>query len=210
MTATPKKDSSKSLNDLLGAKKDDNLDDSSSTSSTVADHEHDYVAPGSDSGKANDDKPYYSDNVTAYRADKTPAELASETPDETAKRYGIKNTVTQEELDNPRVQVYEDTKLTQIPSSTHLHPDVAKDLQNRGISLQGTDNAQVSRNYNSGYDFAPDAEYQDKGTVPVDGDKFDRDEDYDGNEDDDPFMTPNDDKSKNDKNDKNDKKDSKL
>lgn len=93
---------------------------------------------------------------------KTPAELAAETPAETADRYNIDTSITDEDADNPRVQVYKDTIVKQVPSGTHLHPDIAKDLHNRGISEQHTDNAMVKREIATGYDFAPDAEHNDK------------------------------------------------
>lgn len=99
---------------------------------------------------------------------KTPAELAAETPDETAERYGIDTKITKEDAENPRVQVYEDTVVKQVPSGTHLHPDIAKDLLNRGISANTTDSAQVKRTIIETYDFAGDAETNDKFQKPVD------------------------------------------
>jgi len=106
--------------------------------------------------------PFYSPEVVALKSDKTPAELAAETPDETAARYGISTEMSEEDLDNPRVQVYRDTLVNQVPSGTHLHPDIAKDLKNRGIAEQHTDNAQVKRTIVDAYDFAPDADHNDK------------------------------------------------
>jgi hypothetical protein len=93
---------------------------------------------------------------------KTPAELAAETPDETAARYNIDTSISDDDAKNPRVQVYKDTVIRQVPSGTHLHPDIAKDQANRGISENGTDNAQVKRQVTETYDFAPDAETNDK------------------------------------------------
>lgn len=112
-------------------------------------------APQSDSSEL-------SNQVVATVPNKTPAELAAETPRETENRYGVAQKVSDEDLDNPRVQVYRDTLVNQVPSGTHLHPDVAKDLLNRGISEQHTDNAQVKRMVTDSYDFAPDAEHNDK------------------------------------------------
>lgn len=108
------------------------------------------------------DEPFLSDQVVATVPNKTPAELAAETPDETAARYGIDQTITKEDAENPRVQVYEDTQVKQVPSGTHLHPDIAKDLMNRGISELGTDNAQVRRMVTDTHDFAPNADHNDK------------------------------------------------
>jgi hypothetical protein len=159
-------------------------------SSTIHDHSDDRDLPiGPDSNKDNvivkvddstlslNDSPSYKDynndedkadtwntspSVTALRTDKTPAELSSETPDETAARYGVDTTITDEMADNPNIQLYRDTHVNQVPSGTHLHPDIAKDLLNRGISEQHTDNAQVKRTITEAYAFAPDAEQNDK------------------------------------------------
>lgn len=108
------------------------------------------------------DKPVISNQVVGTVPNKTPAELAAETPKQTASRYGIDQSVTDEDADNPRVQAYRDTHVNQVPSGTHLHPDIAKDMLNRGISEQHTDNAQVKRTVTEYYDFAPDAEHNDK------------------------------------------------
>lgn len=89
---------------------------------------------------------------------KTPAELAAETPDETAARYKIDQSVTETDEKNPRVEHTEAQFLAQVPSGTHLHPDIAKDLQNRGISAPTTDNAQIRKgDVFVGYDFADEA-----------------------------------------------------
>lgn len=112
--------------------------------------------------------PFLSDQVVGTVPNKTPAELSAETPDETASRYGIDQSITKEDADNPRVQAYRDTHVNQVPSGTHLHPDIAKDLLNRGISEQHTDNAQVKRTVTEYYDFAPDAEHNDKFEKTVD------------------------------------------
>lgn len=113
-----------------------------------------------DSDKA--DKPVISNQVVGTVPNKTPAELAAETPAQTASRYGIDQSVTDEDANNPRVQAYRDTHVNQVPAGTHLHPDIAKDMLNRGISEMHTDNAQVKRTVTEYYDFAPDAEHNDK------------------------------------------------
>lgn len=88
---------------------------------------------------------------------KTPAELAVETPAETAERYSIDTTVVETDEKNPRVEYTETDYMTQVPSGTHLHPDIAKDLANRGISAPTTDNAQIRKGDTFiGYDFADD------------------------------------------------------
>lgn len=115
-----------------------------------------------DSDPDKDEVTGLSKSVVATVPNKTPSELAAESADEAAARYGVDTSITKEDADNPRVQVYEDTRVYQVPSGTHLHPDVAKDLQNRGISSHTTDSAQVSRTISHEYDFAPDAENNDK------------------------------------------------
>lgn len=88
---------------------------------------------------------------------KTPNELAAETPAETAERYGIDQTVTTTDAENPRVEWSEDDFMSQVPSGTHLHPDIAKDLQNRGISAPTADVGQIRKgDVFVGYDFAVD------------------------------------------------------
>lgn len=76
---------------------------------------------------------------------KTPNQLAAETPEETAERYGIDPEVPEENLDNPNIQVHREDYYKQVPSSTHLHPDIAADPQNRGITEPSTDVAQLKR-----------------------------------------------------------------
>lgn len=86
---------------------------------------------------------------------KTPSELAAETPAETAERYGIDTSVTKTDHENPRVEYSEDDFVSQVPSGTHLHPDIAKDLANRGISAPSTDVGQIRKgDVFVGYDFA--------------------------------------------------------
>lgn len=117
------------------------------------------------------DKSALSKNVVSTVPNKTPSELAAETPAQTASRYGVDQTVTDEDADNPRVDVYRDTHVNQVPSGTHLHPDIAKDLLNRGISEQHTDNAQVKRTTTEYYSFAGDAEHNDKFVKPAEDKK---------------------------------------
>ena len=98
--------------------------------------------------------------------DKTPAELSQETPDETASRYNIKETAHDDVVENPRVEVSYDDYVKQVPSSTHLHPDIAKDPHNRGISAPTTDIGQVVRGGVVEFDHAPDVNSsEDKNTI---------------------------------------------
>jgi hypothetical protein len=88
--------------------------------------------------------PFLSPAVVATVPNKTPAALAAETPEETSARYGV-------------------TAEGQVPSGTHLHPDVAEDYAKRGVNVRTTDSAQVTRQGAVDiYDFAPDAEHNDK------------------------------------------------
>lgn len=162
----PAKRATPSLKDLL------NKDEKSTPEETVTSPEEipSEEAPPEEHPLDNDDDydekenevPFVSPEVVALKTNKTPAELAAESPAETAERYNINTEISDEDADNPRVQVYRDTLVNQVPSGTHLHPDIAKDLQNRGIAEQHTDNAQVKRQIVDTYDFAPDAEYNDK------------------------------------------------
>jgi hypothetical protein len=165
MSGTPAKKAAPSLKEMLNKPKDE---DSSEVTAPeeITSEENKETYPNEDylhmdeGDKA--DKPALSRQVVSTVPDKTPAELSSETQEETARRYGVDQTITDEDADNPRVQVYRDTKVNQVPSGTHLHPDIAKDLLNRGISEQHTDNAQVKRTIVETYDFAPDAPNNDK------------------------------------------------
>lgn len=105
---------------------------------------------------------FLSPSVVSTVPNRTPAEIAAETPAETADRYSLDTSITKDDAKNPRVQVYEDTPVNQVPSGTHLHPDIAKDLLNRGISQHTTDIGQVKRTIVDAFDFAPDAEHNDK------------------------------------------------
>lgn len=104
---------------------------------------------------------FLSDAVTHTKFDKTPNEMAHETPDESKRRHNIDTTINEEDLDNPNVQVYRDKNYEQIPSGTHLHPDIVKDLENRGITQHTTDAAVVRRTIEEQV-FAGDAEQNDK------------------------------------------------
>jgi hypothetical protein len=141
MSPTPAKKAT-SLSDLVGKNKEEK--------DVKGDKEAHFLSPA----------------VVSTVPNRTPAQISVETADETAARYGIDDKVSEEDLANPRVQVYEDTVVKQIPGGTHLHPDVALDYQNRGIAASGTDNAQVRRMITDTYDFAPDAEGQDKFVKP--------------------------------------------
>lgn len=98
-------------------------------------------------------------HATSY---KTPDEMSTEPPRETAERYNITNEVSEADVKNPRVQIYSDTVIKQVPSGTHLHPDVAKSLHNYGIADRTTDSAQVKRTITETHDFADAAEHNDK------------------------------------------------
>jgi hypothetical protein len=174
---TTAKKPTQSLSDLLNKDKDNDstVEENKETaaSSTTEKNDNKNVDADKNDSNVNDlhseeDKdeskndPFLSPAVTATVPNKTPAELSNETADETAARYNIDNKVLDSDAKNPRVQAYKDTVVVQIPSGTHLHPDIAKDLQNYGISERSTDAAQVKRTVTETQDFAPDAEYNDK------------------------------------------------
>lgn len=191
MAGPAKKAASPSLSSFIGDKKEDKTVDTADTTdvdkqpalednSDLENSDPENYLENTETDETKKDyTPPLSDQVVATVPNKTPAELAAETPDQTAARYGIDPTITDEDAENPRVQVYRDTKVNQVPSGTHLHPDIAKDLLNRGISEQHTDNAQVRRVTTEGYDFAPDAEYNDKFQKPVEENDLDRSDKYD-------------------------------
>lgn len=109
------------------------------------------------------DEPKLSEHVVATVPNKTPDELSAESADETADRYNINSEISKTDAENPRVQAYNETRTYQVPSGTHLHPDIAKSQQNRGIAETHTDNAMVKHQDTAPtYDFAPDAEVNDK------------------------------------------------
>jgi hypothetical protein len=180
MSGTPAKKAAsarpQTLRDVLG-----NSEEPVATEDPVADMDNheDTDLDGDDNPAYVEDAkndPFMSPEVVHLDSNKTPAEMAMETPAETAKRYNIDNEISEADAKNPRVQVYRDTLVNQVPSSTHVHPDVAKDLMNRGIAETHTDNAQVKRFITDTYDFAPDAETQDKYVKPV----VEEDDDEDG------------------------------
>lgn len=93
--------------------------------------------------------------------DKTPADLAAESPAASQRRYGINDEVSDDVHNNPNIQVRKDEGVQQIPSGTHLHPDVARDNYNRSIGLQ-PENGAVTRNVTE-FAYAEEAEHDDKG-----------------------------------------------
>ena len=148
----------------------DLLDDNKNNEDTI-DAEHDVDDDNLPEYDDRKNDPFLSENVVSTVPNKTPAELSGETPEETAARYNITTEITDEDADNPRVQVYDDTRVNQVPSGTHLHPDIAKSAQNRGIAEMHTDNALVRHPDTAPtYDFAPDAETNDKWVKPVEDD----------------------------------------
>lgn len=92
---------------------------------------------------------------------KTPAGLAAETPEETARRYGITDEVPEDVHNNPNVVATNDNRNFQIPSGTHVHPDVAKDNYNRIVGGR-TENGEVTVNHIQ-HVYATEAPVDDKG-----------------------------------------------
>jgi hypothetical protein len=130
-----------------------------------------------------DKDPMLSEAVVSTVPNRTPAQLAAETPEETAARYGPSASVTKEDIANPKIQVYSDSIVKQVPSGTHLHPDIALDLQNRGIAQATTESARVTHVVTHEYDFAGDDPNNDKFVKPVEDDDDSGIEDSDVDDD---------------------------
>lgn len=64
---------------------------------------------------------------------KTPADLAAETPQESANRYGISSDIPDDVHNNPNSTITRDNTNYQIPGGTHLHPDIARTTYNRSV-----------------------------------------------------------------------------
>lgn len=154
--SSKKKDDEEVTQEIPDINEDSNTDKATDSSEDVSEDIQD------ETSKNDKDENFLSPHVVATVPNKTPAELAAESPDETATRYNINTDISKEDARNPRVQAYDSDVVRQVPSGTHLHPDVAKDMRNRGISDNTTDSAQVKRTVTETYDFAPDAEYNDK------------------------------------------------
>lgn len=94
---------------------------------------------------------------------RTPAELAGETPAETQRRYGINDHVPDDVHNNPNVTIDRDNRVEQIASGTHLHPDVAKTTYNSSLyrpSEGGTVTKTVTQQV-----YAEEAPVDDKGRL---------------------------------------------
>lgn len=96
---------------------------------------------------------------------RTPAQLAHETPAETAKRYGISSDIPEDVHNDPNVLTTRDNTDFQIPGGTHLHPDIAADNYNRNVGTF-TERAQVSTSSNKRV-YAAEAAFDDKGRKDV-------------------------------------------
>lgn len=114
--------------------------------------------------------------------DKTPAEMAAETSDEVAARFGISSEAPDDVLDDPNVQVYREDKNFQVQGGTHVHPDIAKDNYNRAVGSP-SGGVRTTRTIEEDV-WAGEAENDDKGLVGTSAreegsnEEFDRDEDY--------------------------------
>lgn len=94
--------------------------------------------------------------------DKTPADISSETPAETQKRYGISDEVPDDVHNNPNVTATRDNRDFQIPGGTHVHPDVARDNYNRMVGGRPSESGQVTMS-STQMVFAQEAPFDDKG-----------------------------------------------
>lgn len=92
---------------------------------------------------------------------KTPADLAAETPQQTAKRFGISDEVPDDVHNNPNVEISRDNRIQQVASGTHLHPDVARDTYNSSLSRPSEAGHVTMTRTQSVY--AQEAEIDDKG-----------------------------------------------
>jgi hypothetical protein len=120
VTTAPKK-SSPSLKDLLDKKEDTFVNEQGQDETVVK-------------------------SVGTKPIDKTPAQLSQETPEETAERYGLDNTITDEDDKNPRVPLNKDQVFPQVASGTHLHPDIATDtVRNQNLTIPDASRGAVSR-----------------------------------------------------------------
>lgn len=164
--------SSRSLDDLLNGEKENQPDTTAEETLTgedaatvVVENPAPPVDNQVDQPHVNDDDEFGNvDGVTNSGNEnvinKTPADLAAETPEQSARRYGIGSEVPEDVIKNPNVQQFGDANF-QIPSGTHLHPDVARDNYNR--SLQGgTESGATTRVITSNV-YAAEAEVDDKG-----------------------------------------------
>lgn len=92
---------------------------------------------------------------------KTPADLAAETPQQTAKRFGISEDVPDDVHNNPNVEISRDNRIQQVASGTHLHPDVARDTYNSSLS-RPSEAGHVTMSRTQAV-YAQEAEIDDKG-----------------------------------------------
>lgn len=144
-----KKAAPKSLADLLDSKKEDtpegppvDQENISPEVETPASEVVDSEEPVDEQAAANPDGVSFSGNQNVIN--KTPADLSSETPEESRLRFGIPNEVPDDVHNDPNVTANRDMGFVQIPSGTHLHPDIARDNYNRGVGGQA-ENSQVTR-----------------------------------------------------------------
>lgn len=97
--------------------------------------------------------------VSGMAIDKTPADLAAETNQEQAERYGIDGEISDQDNDNPAVDRNRDNVQPEIISGTHLHPDLARDYKYQDV---GTENGTYTRQVVETA-YAEPAEIDDKG-----------------------------------------------
>jgi hypothetical protein len=155
--ATPAKKASPSLKDIL--EKKDTAPVADKKDETPKDENGDNKTYITDDGKEAD----VVKSVGTKPIDKTPTQLSQETPKETAERYDLDNTITDETNADPSIPVYKDQQFDQIESGTHLHPDIAIDeVRNQNLTIPGTDRGSVSRVVTE-FAFAGESPNDDKG-----------------------------------------------
>ncbi len=146
------------LSDLLKNKNSevDTPDDDGSLEDAAAQDE----APEDEHKLVSEDPVVVEQYGKKFHFDKTPADLAAETPEESAARYGLNSEVPDDVAKDPNVQVSKDYNLMRPSGGTHLHPDIARDNYNRPLSIGET--GVVTRTV-SEHVFAGEAELDDKG-----------------------------------------------
>lgn len=151
--ATAPKTESRSLEDLLKDKqneKDEDVNTSPDSSDEVVENSEEYAEP-------------VPGNTGTNVINKTPADLAAETPDETDARYGHVEGVNDANHNNPNVNADQDmVKFNkEIPAGTHLHPDIKRSLSNANLGGT-TESAAVTKTVGQRV-YAQEAEVDDKG-----------------------------------------------
>jgi hypothetical protein len=148
---TPQKRQGRSLSEALGSSKEDE----SNKEENDQDNETGAVVAVNRSEGTDEQLENKGEN------DKTPAELAAETPKETQERFGIVSDIPDDVHNDPSNSVSRDNRVPQVMGGTHLHPDVARSTYNDSLGLS-SDQAAVNVE-RTAFVYANEAEEDDKG-----------------------------------------------